>query len=184
MKYCPISTTFINPASVQNLLNLSCCDSSCHAVLPLFVRPMMATGNVSEDYLYYPEFNRSIVVSRWASMEEDGSISSTLDNRIATVFLVRHLHVLSLKVWFLWMSWQNLVSVVLLKLLIGLQNHPHSVLTHILRTAFLRFPAHSCSSPWPTYLGHEKFWPMSENCLCSQTWFWSQLRIYLAGNRL
>ena len=28
MKYCPISTTFRNPASsVQNLLNLSCCDS-------------------------------------------------------------------------------------------------------------------------------------------------------------
>ena len=27
MKYCPISTTLRNPASVQNLLNLSCCDS-------------------------------------------------------------------------------------------------------------------------------------------------------------
>ena len=26
MKYCPISTTFRNPASIQNLLNLSCCD--------------------------------------------------------------------------------------------------------------------------------------------------------------
>ena len=27
MKYCPISTTFRNSASKQNLLNLSCCDS-------------------------------------------------------------------------------------------------------------------------------------------------------------
>ena len=27
MKYCPISTTFRNHASVQHLLNLSCCDS-------------------------------------------------------------------------------------------------------------------------------------------------------------
>ena len=27
MKYCPISTIFRNPASIQNLLNLSCCDS-------------------------------------------------------------------------------------------------------------------------------------------------------------
>ena len=27
MKYCPISTTFRNPASTQNLLNLSCCDN-------------------------------------------------------------------------------------------------------------------------------------------------------------
>ena len=27
VKYCPISTTFRNPASIQNLLNLSCCDS-------------------------------------------------------------------------------------------------------------------------------------------------------------
>ena len=27
MKYCPFSTTFRNPASIQNSLNLSCCDS-------------------------------------------------------------------------------------------------------------------------------------------------------------
>ena len=27
MKYCPISTTFRNPASIHNLLNLSCCES-------------------------------------------------------------------------------------------------------------------------------------------------------------
>ena len=27
MKYCPISTTFRNPASIHNFLNLSCCDS-------------------------------------------------------------------------------------------------------------------------------------------------------------
>ena len=27
MKYCPISTTVKNPASVQNLLNLSCCEN-------------------------------------------------------------------------------------------------------------------------------------------------------------
>ena len=27
MKYCPTSTTFSNPASMQNLLNLSCCDN-------------------------------------------------------------------------------------------------------------------------------------------------------------
>ena len=27
MKYCPISTTFRNPASIQNLLNLYCCDN-------------------------------------------------------------------------------------------------------------------------------------------------------------
>ena len=27
MKYCPISTAVRNPASVQNLLNLSCCDN-------------------------------------------------------------------------------------------------------------------------------------------------------------
>ena len=27
MKHCPISTTFRNPASIKNLLNLSCCDN-------------------------------------------------------------------------------------------------------------------------------------------------------------
>ena len=39
------------------------------------------------------------------------------------------------------MSWQNCVLVVLLWPLIGLQKHVHSFLSHILRTAFLRFPA-------------------------------------------
>ena len=53
--------------------------------------------------------------------------------------------------------------------LIGLQNHPHSILTHILRTALLRFPARCCSNSWPTCLSHEKFWPTSEKCLCSWT---------------
>ena len=35
-----------------------------------------------------------------------------------------------------------------------------------------------------TCLIHEKFWPRSENCLFSQTYFWSQLRTYHASNRL
>ena len=37
------------------------------------------------------------------------------------------------------MSWQNHAFVVLLWPLTSLQNHLHSILTHILRTAFLRF---------------------------------------------
>ena len=58
------------------------------------------------------------------------------------------------------MSWQNCVFVVLLWPLIGLQNHLHSISTHILRTS-QRFPARCrrppcCSSPWPTCSGHEK----------------------------
>ena len=71
------------------------------------------------------------------------------------------------------MSWQKYVLVVLLWPLIGLQNHLQSILTQSLRTAFLRFPARCrlgpcCSSLWPTYSIHEKFWPTSENCLCLQ----------------
>ena len=49
-------------------------------------------------------------------------------------------------VQFLWKSWQILVFVVSLWPLIGLQNHSHSILTHILRTALLRFPARCCSN--------------------------------------
>ena len=48
------------------------------------------------------------------------------------------------------MSWKNLIFVVLLWLLIGMQNHLHSILTHILRTAFLRFPVRRYSKSWPT----------------------------------
>ena len=68
------------------------------------------------------------------------------------------------------MSWQNFVFVVLLWPLIGMQNHSHSISTHIIRTALLRFPAHCCSHSWPTCSSHENFWPRSENCLCSRTW--------------
>ena len=50
---------------------------------------------------------------------------------------------------------------------------------------FLRCPRPPCcSSPWPTCLSHEKFWPRSENCLCSQIQFWFPLHIYLVGNWL
>ena len=74
-------------------------------------------------------------------------------------------------VWKRCMS-QHCLLVVLLWPLIGLQNHLHSILTQSLRTAFLRFPARCrlglcCSSLWPIYSSHEKFWPRSENCLCS-----------------
>ena len=145
--------------------------SSCHAFLPLFVRPMMTIQEMFLKIVFdSPEFNRSIIVSSNTSMTKKLA-SSTLENRRANIFLVQHQLKFSRQyVQFLWMSWQNLVFfVVLLWPLIGLPSHLHSILTHILRTAFLRFPARCCSSSWPTCLSHEKFWPMSENCLCSQT---------------
>ena len=45
-------------------------------------------------------------------------------------------------------------------------------------------PPCCCSSPWPTCLIHEKFWPKSENGPCSWTWFWFPLRTYIANNWL
>ena len=54
------------------------------------------------------------------------------------------------------MSRQNLVFVVLLWLFIGLQNRLHSILTHILRTVFLRFPARCYSNSSQSCLSHEK----------------------------
>ena len=77
-----------------------------------------------------------------------------------------------------------LVFAVLLLHLIGMQNPSHPVLTHILRAELLQFPAHCCSNSSQTYLIHEKFWPMSEYCLCSKTKFGSQLRTYHANNKL
>ena len=52
--------------------------------------------------------------------------------------------------------------------LIGLQSHLHSFLTHILRTAFLRFPAGChlgpcCSSSWPICSSHENSDPWVRN---------------------
>ena len=83
-------------------------------------------------------------------------------------------------------GWPGRISFLLFcfSLLIGLQKQVNSSSTQILRTAFLRFPARCCSSSWPICLSHEKLWPRSENCLCSQTKFWFPLRIHLAGNRL
>ena len=53
--------------------------------------------------------------------------------------------------------------------MIGWHNHLHSFPTHILRTAFQRFPTRCCTNSWPTRLSHEKFWPMSHKCLWSRT---------------
>ena len=95
-------------------------------------------------------------------------ISSTLHNRRANILLVQHrFKFFHQQEKFLWMSWQNLVFVVLLWPLIGMQNHSHSISTHILRTALLRFLARCCSNPWLTCSIHEQFWPTRENCLCS-----------------
>ena len=105
--------------------------------------------------------------------EEDWPVSLTLNNRWANNLVVQYRSKLfPQEEKFVWMSWQKYVFVVLIWPFIGLQNHPHSILTHILRTAFLRFPArccspYCCSSPWPTYSSHEKFWHTSENGPCS-----------------
>ena len=69
------------------------------------------------------------------------------------------------------MSWQKFVFVVLLESLIGSQKQVHSILTHGLRTAFLRFSA-------------EKFWPTSENGPCWKTQFWFPLHYFLSSCRL
>ena len=143
--------------------------SSCRASLPLFVRPMMTVQEMFLKIILYFSRIQSLYHRLEVGFhdEEDGSISATLDNLIAIVFLVRHQTKFSpWYVWFLWMNWQNIVFVIFLLPLIRLQHHPHSILTHILRTAFLRFPARCCSSkfennlfkPWEI-LTHE--WELS-----------------------
>ena len=43
--------------------------SSCHAALPLFVRLMRTKHKMILKIIFYsPEFNRSIIVSKWTSM--------------------------------------------------------------------------------------------------------------------
>ena len=122
--------------------------------------------------------------------EEDWSVSLTLNSQRANILVVQYQSKFFFqKVQFLWMSWQKYVFVVLLWPLIGLQKHVHSISTHSLRTAFLRFPARCrpaccCSSLWPTYSRHEQFWPTSENGPCSETRFWFPLHIQLICNRL
>ena len=109
--------------------------------------------------------------------EEDWSVSLTLNNRRANILVVQYQpKFFPQKVQFLWMSWQNLVFVVLLRPLIGSQKQVHSFSTQNFRTAFQRFPARCCRplccvSPWLTYSSHEKFWPTSENYLCLQIQF-------------
>ena len=74
------------------------------------------TRNDSEDDLLFSRF-QSLHHCLEVDLhdEEHGSISSTLDNRRAYVFLVQHRSkFFHQKVLFLWTNWQNLVFVVLL----------------------------------------------------------------------
>ena len=95
------------------------------------------TRNVAEDYL---GFSRIQSLHHCLEVgfhdEEDGSISSTLENRIAIVFLVQHRSkFFPHREKFLWMSQQNLVFVGFALAFDRLAK------SHILRTAFLRFSA-------------------------------------------
>ena len=86
--------------------------------------------------------------------EEEWSVASTLENRWRNNLVVQYRSKFFPQwVQFLWMSWQKYVFVVLLWPLIGSQKQVHSISTHNLRTASLRFPARCrralcCSNPW------------------------------------
>ena len=73
-----------------------------------------------------------------------------------------------------WWAGRSTSSWFCFSLWSGSQKQVHSFSTQNLRTAFQRFPERCCrlhcccSSPWPTFSSHEKFWPTSENCLCLQ----------------
>ena len=93
------------------------------------------TRNVSEDCLWFSRI-QSLHHFLWVDFhdEEDESISSTLHNRRLNILLVQHRSkFFPQEEKFLWMSWQNLVFVVLLRPLIGMQNPSHPILTHIIR---------------------------------------------------
>ena len=150
------------------LLVLPCCSSAFHQT------NVEKTQNGSEDNLLFSRIQSLHHLLEVVYHDEEWSVASTLDKRWANNLLVQYQSkFFPQQVQFLWTSWQKYVLVVLLWPLIGLQNHLHSILTHSLRTAFLRFPAHCrlvhcCPIKlWPTYSSHEKFWPTSENCPCS-----------------
>ena len=79
MKYCPISTTFRNPASIQNLLNLSCCDNfsirspylrnrnSVCAGSSLFKSTFVLITLSTSEELDYPPTTGFRVLSSWDS---------------------------------------------------------------------------------------------------------------------
>ena len=164
--------------------------SSCHALPPLLVRPIMTIQEMVLRIIFYsPEFNR---VHHFLEVdfhdEEDESISSIL--------------LQSEKEYYPWFNigpssfpnrysscggtWQNLLFVVLLWPLIGLQNHLHSILTAYSSNCTSEV---SCSllfkfvtnlfKPWEI-LAHE--WELS--LFIDINILISQLHIYLAGNRL
>ena len=72
--------------------------------------------------------------------EEEYSVVLTLGNRLANNLLAQHQSTFfSRWVKFLWMGWQEYISVVLLQPLIGSQKHVHSISTQILQTSSQRF---------------------------------------------
>ena len=146
----------IVPEEAEQYWNIFLCPSSCLAALPLFVRPMMT---IQELFLkIFCLSNQSLHHCLEVDFhdEEDGS-----PNKCSSCGWPDRISFL----WFCFGLWSACKITCI-----------HPFLTHILRTAFLRLPARCFSNSWPTCFSHEKFWPMSENCLCS--------RIYLVSNRL
>ena len=99
--------------------------------------------------------------------EEEYSDVLTLVHRLAKNLLAQHQSTFFPRlVKFLWMGWQKYVFLVLLWPLMGSQKQIHSSSTQILVVA-----------------SHEKFWPMSENCLLIYSILIST-HIYLVSNWL
>ena len=103
--------------------------------------------------------------------EEDWSVSLTLNSRWTNNLVVQYRSkFFPQQVYFLWMSWQKYVSVVLLWPLIGLQKHVHSILTHSLRTASQRFPARCRRSSLLLKSVNNSFKPWE---ILTHEWEWS-----------
>ena len=173
--------------NISAVLLSSFCSSSCHAFLPLFVRPMKTKEEMILKIIFHSqEFNRSIIVSTSTTMTKkmnqflrhfmigDWTFSwvnigpNSFHNRKSSCGWAGRIPSL----WFCFGPWSacKIFGIQFLRILFELK--------------ILEVPAQWCSNSSQTCLIHEKFWPKSEYCLCLWTKFWSQLHIYHASNWL
>ena len=159
--------------------------SSCQTYFPFAIRPMKAMQEIFlKIFLISPALNCIFFSDpHVVNDEEDTLLSSIPHDRRENNYLA------STSVQILFplgtVLGEETAGSLHCGFALAFDRHANSfatILTHIYRAELLEFLAH-CSNSTQTCLIHNKFWPRSEYCLCSQTKFWSQLRIYHASNK-
>ena len=156
------------------------------ACLPTIIRPINCLWKlILKKILYLPELNCSVVFSLYC-LRVSKKIDYFLRNlvrRERRFLLVQYQSTsfLSLE-WYSVNNHQVLFFVVLLSPLIWLQRPSQLIVTLVLQVDLQELLRCCSLNQSRIYLIHEKFWPRTENYLCSKTRFWLQFHVFRTSN--